>query len=132
MSQENIEIVRAWFAAFEPSLDDVADFWHPDIDWRAIEGAPDDIGVFRGPEAMRRYYEQWYETFDDLRAAPEELIDAGEQVVAVVHVTAQMKKSDSEIDMRMAIVLTLRDGKIARGREYASKGQALEAAGLSE
>lgn len=130
MSEENVEIVRRWFAAMDPNLDGAAEFWHPDIDWRAIEGAPDDIGVFRGHDAMRHYYEQWYETFDDLRAEPEELIDAGEQVVAIVHVTARMKDSEGEVDMRLGIVFTVRDGKIVRGREYATREQALEAAGV--
>ena len=36
----------------------MADFWAADINWRAIEGAPDDVGVMQGPEALRRY-EAW-------------------------------------------------------------------------
>src|SRR4051794_4180990 len=125
MSQENVEIVRQALEAFEPSLDRVARFWHPDIDWRAIEGAPDDIGVFAGHEAMRRYYEQWYETFEEIRVEPEELIDGADQVVAAVHVTAIMKGSDASIDMRLGIVFTLRDGLIVHGREYATFDAAL-------
>ena len=46
MSQENVEVVRRALRAFDRDLDRVAEFWDPDIDWRAIEGAPDDIGVF--------------------------------------------------------------------------------------
>ena len=50
-----MEIIRTALDASSPSLDGVAAYWHPDIEWRAIEGAPDDIGVFKGHEAMRRY-----------------------------------------------------------------------------
>jgi hypothetical protein len=32
----------------------------------------------------------------------------------------------------IAVVFTVRDGKIVRGREYATREQALEAAGLSD
>jgi ketosteroid isomerase-like protein len=40
MSQENVEIVRRQFEAFQDGgLDDVAKYWHPDIEWRAVEGA---------------------------------------------------------------------------------------------
>jgi ketosteroid isomerase-like protein len=46
MSLENVEIVRRSLEAFHRDLDGVAQFWAPDIDWRAIEGAPDDVGVF--------------------------------------------------------------------------------------
>jgi hypothetical protein len=38
MSQENVEVVRQYFAA------------------------PDDVGVMRGPDAMRDYLRQWEET----------------------------------------------------------------------
>jgi hypothetical protein len=40
---------------------------------------------------------------------------------------------DPEIDWRrLGIVYTVNDGLIVRGREYASRAEALEAAGLSE
>ena len=132
MSRENVETVRQALRAFDRGLDEVAPFWDPRIDWRAIEGAPDDIGVFRGHDAMRRYYEQWYETFDELRADAEELLDAGDdRVVAALHVIGRMKGSDAEVEMRLAVVFTVRSGLIVRGREYATREQALEAAGLA-
>jgi len=132
MSEENVEIVRSLFVAFGQGLDVAAEYWHPEIDWRAIEGAPDDVGIMHGRDALRHYYEQWYEAFDVIRAEPDELTDAGDQVVAAVHVTGRMKESHAEVDMRLGIVYTLRDGKIIRGREYATEQEALEAAGLSE
>ncbi len=135
MSEENVEVVRRLFEVYERNsldLDAAAEFWHPDIDWRAIEGAPDDIGVFSGHEAMRHYYSQWGETFDGIRARAVELIDAGDQVVAVVEVTGCMKDSEARVEMRLAIVQTVREGKIIRGREYATREEAIAAAGLQE
>ena len=132
MSEGNVEVVRSLLAAFGQGLDAAAEYWDSEIDWRAIEGAPDDVGIMHGRDALRHYYEQWYETFEGIRAEPDELTDAGDQVVAAVHVTGRMKESDAEINMRLGIVYTLRDGKIIRGREYATHEQALEAAGLSE
>ena len=132
MSQENMKIVRKALEDSDSSLDRVAHLWDPEIDWRAIEGAPDDIGIFTGHEAMRRYYGQWYATFEQLRVRVEELREVGDQVVAGVHVTGRMKGSDAEIEMRLGIVYTLRNGLIVRGREYSTWAEALEAAGLSE
>ena len=61
-----MEIVRQSLEAFNSKgLDALASFWHPEIDWRAIEGAPDDVGVFTGEEAMRRYLGEWVEMFED-------------------------------------------------------------------
>jgi ketosteroid isomerase-like protein len=133
MSQENVELVRQYFPAYDrDGLDGLAEFWHPDINWRAAEGALDDVGLMEGPDAIRDYIRQWEETFEGGRMEAEELIDAGDQVVAVVRGIGRMKDSDAEIDMRYAIVFTIRDGKIATGREYFTREQALEAAGLSE
>jgi hypothetical protein len=39
MSQENVEVVRQALRAMDQGLDRVAEFWDPDIDWRAIEQA---------------------------------------------------------------------------------------------
>jgi ketosteroid isomerase-like protein len=133
MSQENVEIVRQYFPAYDRGgLDAFAEFWHPDINWRAAEGAVDDVGLMEGPDALRHYYEQWEDTFESIRTEVEELVDAGDQVVAVVRMIGRMKESEAEIDIRYAIVLSIREGKIAAGREYFTRAEALEAAGLSE
>jgi ketosteroid isomerase-like protein len=133
MSQENVEIVRQYFPAYDlDGVDGLAEFWHPDINWRAAEGALDDVGLMEGPDAIRNYLRQWEETFAEGRMEVEELIDAGDQVVAVVRGIGRMKDSDAELDMRYAIVFTTRDGKIASGREYFTREQALEAARLPE
>jgi ketosteroid isomerase-like protein len=133
MSQENVETLRRAYEAYNRGgLDGLAEFWHPDINWRAAEGALDDVGLMEGRDALRDYYRQWEETFEKLRMEVEELIDAADQVVALVRGIGQMKDSDAEIDIRYAIVFTTRDGKIARGREYFTRKEALEAAGLQE
>src|SRR5215217_7393330 len=102
MSQENVEVVR--LAA--------------------------DAMTQRGLDAFAEYCT---DDIDDLRAEPVELIDAGEdQVVAVLRLMGRAKLSGVETDLTYACVYTIRDGKIARGREYWTKEQALEAAGLRE
>jgi len=133
MSEENVELLRRYIGAGErDGVEGLAEFWHPDINWRAAEGAIDDVGLMEGPDAIRDYLRQWEETFEKGRAEAQELIDAGDQVVAVVRGIGRMKDSDAEIDMRYAIVFTIRDGKIATGREYFTREQAIEAAGLAE
>jgi ketosteroid isomerase-like protein len=42
------------------------------------------------------------------------------------------KQSGIETNLTYAVLNTIRDGKIARGREYATRDEAIEAAGLSE
>jgi ketosteroid isomerase-like protein len=133
MSQENVEIVRRlWRAYFDGGLDAVAEFWDEDIDWRAAEGAPDDVGEMHGVDAMRRYVGEWIDMFDGPAVVLEEVRDVGDdRVFAVQRISARAKLSGIETEIRYAVVYTVRDGKIVRGREYLNVEQALEAVGLS-
>ena len=54
----------------------------------------------------------------------------GDAVVGVLRSRGRAKLSGVETDSTFGVVFSLRDGKIARGREYATRAEALEAAGL--
>jgi ketosteroid isomerase-like protein len=134
MSQENVEIVRRQFGAFERGgLDAVARFWHPDIEWRAVAGAADDVGVMRGEQRLRRYYQDWIDTMDALQAEVEEILfEDDDQVVAIVRNSGRGRASGVQTHGRYYVACTVRDGQLVAGREYATRDQALEAVGLSE
>jgi ketosteroid isomerase-like protein len=134
MSQENVEAVGAAYETFaERGIDGFLEHLAEDFDHRAIEGAPDDRGPMHGHDAIRAYVQDWLDTFDEFSAQVVELIDAGEdQVVAVIRISGRAKLSGVESDLTYSVVYTLRDGKLARGREYATRHEALEAAGLRE
>ena len=62
-----------------------------------------------------------------------ELIDAGgDTVFTAERFGGRARLSGVEADSPNWTVFTIRDGKIASGHEYATREQALEAAGLSE
>ena len=134
MSQENVEVVRRMLQAFaDGGLNAMAEFWDPDIDWRAAEGALDDVGAMHGPIAVRRYVQDWIDTFDDFSVVVEGLRDVGDdRVLAIQRISGRAKLSGTETDLRYAVVYTVRDGKVVRGREYLSVDQALEAVGVRE
>ncbi|HEX6585750.1 MAG TPA: nuclear transport factor 2 family protein [Solirubrobacterales bacterium] len=134
MSEENVEAVRDAAAAFNRGdLDTWSEFWTDDIDYRAIEGAIDDRGPMHGKAAVRAYVQDWLDNFDNFRSEAVELLDAGEDtVIAVVRISGLAKLSGIETDLTYAALYTIRDGKIARGREYWTRDEALEAAGLRE
>ena len=133
MSEENVAAVEdAYMALARDGLDGFLDHWADDLDHRSIEGAPDDRGPIHGKQAMRAYVQDWIDMFYAFRIAPVELIDAeGCVVVAVMSYGGRARQSGIEIAGTYGVVFTIRDGKITRGREYATREQALEAAGLS-
>ena len=103
-----------------------------DVDYRAVEGAPDDSGPIQGTDAVRAWLQDWIDTFDEFWFEPVELIDAGEDtVVAVERFGGRAKLSGVETDQTEAVVYSIRGGKLARCREYPTRREALEAAARS-
>jgi ketosteroid isomerase-like protein len=133
MSRENVEILRHGADVFNADLDRwVAEFFAPDVEWRTAAEDPD-AAIHRGREAFRRYLQQWMDSFDGLRADIEEYIDAGDdQVFTWVRWTGRGHVSGVDADWHLAVVYTLRDGRVVRGEEYFHRAEALEAVGLSE
>jgi ketosteroid isomerase-like protein len=106
-----------------------ADSWHPDITWRAIEGAPDDVGVMEGSERLRRYYDEWLEVFDELTVELNELVEVGDLVVIATRVQGcSSNGAMPPVQLDYAIVYECRDGRVSAGREYATFDEALAAA----
>jgi ketosteroid isomerase-like protein len=134
MSQENVEVVRRQFQACrDGGLDEAAKYWHPDIEWRAIEGAADDVGIIRGEGRLRRYYQDWIDTMDAMEAHVEEVLFHGDERVApVVRNSGRGRASGVLTQGRYYVACTVRDGRIVSGREYGTRAEALAAVGLSE
>lgn len=132
MGELEVRLFRSWFeqvaAADDPLEVWYEHIWAPDIDYRAVEGAIDDVGPIIGRDAMHAYLADWYEMFLDLAAVPEEIIDAGpDRVIVVFHVSGTAKASGVPAELRLAIAYTIRDGRVVRGREYMTKDEALAA-----
>jgi ketosteroid isomerase-like protein len=125
-----VDVVRAsWDALATGGLDAMAAHWHPDIEWRAVEGAVDDVGVFRGRERMQRYYANWLALFDEQESNVESVLCEEGDVAAVIIVTrARPRGTYAWACWRSAVVSTARDGLVVRGREYPSADAARAAA----
>jgi ketosteroid isomerase-like protein len=139
MAQENVELVRRFFESFNPAirigeLHSVLDeFLDPDIDWRAVEGAIDDVGGMRGIGAVRHYIDDWLDMFDDLAVTPDEFIEVdADRVLVPQRLSGRARQSGIETQLRLAVLYTIRGGRLVKVREYATKEEAFEAAGLSE
>ena len=138
MSQENVEIVSRMFESFSPLRTEeiqaiLDEFIHPDVDWRAVEGAVDDVGGMRGTEAIHHYMVDWLDTFDDLTMTPDEIIEVDvERVLVCQRLSGRAKQSGIDTQLSFAVVYTIRDGRVVRAREYATREEAVKASGLSE
>jgi ketosteroid isomerase-like protein len=136
MSEENVELVRrtyeaAYEAGSQADYDAVVSYFHPEIEFHAYPRSPG-VGVYHGKQALREYLENVWERYERGRIEVEELLDAGDQVVAVITLHAVPKRGQNEITVHIVEVFTIRDGLLAERRAYSTRNEALEAAGLSE
>jgi len=133
MSQENLELVRRLFDVYnERSFEENIDLIEPDIVWDLSRVELPDGSTYTGRFELSGFVETWEEGFESEHVEVLEMIDAGDQVVTMVHHSGRGKLSQIEIDQRFAVVWTLRDGRAARMEAYPTREEALEAVGLSE
>ena len=137
MSQENVEIVRRMFKAFETGLErgDPGAGWDTgivaeDLEW--ITGIPG-LGPYSGREEWLEFMRTWTEDFEGWSIELERLIDAGDdRVVGLFRQTATGKGSGAPVEMHQGIVYELEGGRVIRMWHYSDPAEALEAAGLRE
>ena len=89
-------------------------------------------GVYDGLEGVRGFWRDWLEPWEDYEIEYSEYIDAGDAVVLVFRQAGTGRGSGVRIEREFFGVWYLRDSKVVRFRLFESRGQALEAAGLSE
>jgi ketosteroid isomerase-like protein len=129
MPETPAEVVRLQFEAFVTGgVEAAAEYWHPQIDWRAVEGAADDVGVIKGKDRLRRYYADWVEMFEDLRAdVVEVLFEEDDRVALQLRNSGRGRTSGVTTYGHYCVVCTVRDGQIMSGREYDGRETALAA-----
>jgi ketosteroid isomerase-like protein len=131
MSQENVEVVRAAFEAWNAGdMDALRELLDPGIIWQPPEGWPEP-GPFAGREAVMRWLEQLREVWPTYVT---ELI--GDIVEAADRVAVRQVWSGAghgpDLNMESTGVFTVRKGRILGVKQFWDHAEALEAVGLSE
>ncbi len=129
MSQENVELVKAGFAAHNRGdLDALVEFYDPEVVFETLL-----LGIRHGNEAIRLIYEENQKTLSGYTVDPVELIDSGDQVVAVAQVNGVGPVSQIAMDGdQFAFLFTIKDGRCVREQAFRNRDEAVEAAGLHE
>ena len=132
MSQENVRIVRGMYDAFaQGDVPGVVEAMEPQIEWNEADNFPyADGNPYVGPDAVvegvfKRVGDEWEYWSVDI----EELLDAGDTVVALGRYKAAHKGTGSSIDAQFVHVWRLRNGKAAKFQQYVDTAQVLRAVG---
>ena len=136
MSQENVEIVRSIYEAaarrdaaipFEVYAEDI--LWDLSNSRRALLLTR---RAYHGHEGVREFWRDSLSVFGVIDFEVEELIDAGDRVLATIREREIGRASGAPVQATHVAVYTLGDGKVTRLQVFDDRSEALEAAGLSE
>ena len=134
MSSENVEIIRRVYEAMARG-----DFWSvgavldPEISWSWSPRMSGMTGVheYRGIDGVEAATRDFFEALEWFRQEAAELIDLGDEVLALTRAYARPRGSDRELEASAAELWTLRDGKVVRFRQFDTREEALAATGGS-
>ena len=133
MSRDNVEAIRATVEAINRGdLGAARARLHPDVEWQTLDQFPD-AGTYRGPEGVRDFFQTWLDTFEGFGLHLDECAPVDEDaVLATFRVSGKGAGSGVEVESPAFFqLLEFSGGLVIRARMFQTKGEALEAAGLS-
>jgi ketosteroid isomerase-like protein len=132
MSEENVEIVRRVFDAFNRR--DIAAFLElldPDVEWvpilAVLEGR-----VYRGHGDIRRWIDDLATDWEFFEVCYEDLRDLGDRVLVSGHWRARGRASGVELENPGTYLYEIKNGRVVSMRTFTDRAEALGAAGLAE
>ena len=116
---DSVDTVESLYGAFaKGDVPAVLAAMTDDIEWHEAAGMPYG-GVHRGPAAVaEKVFGPQIEDIPDFAVTPEQLIGSGDTVAAVVRYTGTGKATGAKLDLNAVHVWDVRDGKIARFRQF--------------
>ena len=131
MSQKNVDLARRTIDAFNRrDLDAFLALMDDDIEIAsrivAIEGG------LRGHDGVRRWWQNWLDTWPDYRAEVVEMRDHGDVTIAATRALGHGAGSEVPFEDAAWQVCRWRAGKLAAWSIFTDEDQALEAVGLSK
>jgi ketosteroid isomerase-like protein len=137
--EDNVELVRRAYRVLEDLRNDpdgpadrlVRELMHKQFELHLPPVYPDSH-VFRGPDGLKRWTLKFKEIWGEWRFEVQRYLDAGDRVVALIHVVAEGGKSGVHLERDTAHVWTLADGQVTRCEVYLDRSEALKALGLKE
>jgi uncharacterized protein len=128
MSQENVEVVRAAYDAFNArDVDGLLRLSAEDCEWQPLRAQLEGI-VYRGHQGVRQFVRDMDQDWEAFRIDPLEFHDRQERVAVIGRVSA-LGQSGVAIDSVAGFVFELQRGRIRTIISHSDPEAALEALG---
>lgn len=134
LGEEKLEVVRRIYdAASRRDSATVLELYDPDVelDNTRLQIVGPAGGTRRGHDGLREFFRIWNEVWENVDYQLDDLIDGGgDQVVSVVTRHGRGRASGAEVEIQVALLWTVRDGKVTKVVWFPTRKEALEAAGV--
>jgi ketosteroid isomerase-like protein len=123
---KNAELLRDVLRNYNRSgIDSVLDLLHPQIEVVDLPQAPEGRRR-RGREAVAAWFHSMDDVWERLSVDAEEVTELDtERVLAVIRFSGHARGSGIDVEQRVAIVCTIRDGKAVRWQIHPSRDEAI-------
>jgi ketosteroid isomerase-like protein len=128
MSRETVEVIRRAYERFNRTGELDYSLLDPEIVYDASR-LTFDAQVYHGHAGLRQLLSRMREQWASMRLEPQELIDAGDDVLASVRFVGVGRRSGVEAAANTAQLWTVRSGKAVRQVTFQTMAEALEAIG---
>jgi ketosteroid isomerase-like protein len=134
MSQENVEVVQqAWDAWLRGDMPGVFSQFDPEVLWETSHFRDWPESSYHGIEGVERFLREWRDVWDDLQLVVEDVRAAPDgRVLSLILQRGIGRNRGLAMEMEMAQIATLRNGKVTRLDNYGNRAEAVEAAGLRD
>jgi ketosteroid isomerase-like protein len=133
MSQDNVEILRAFAEAFnDRDFDGALRYLDRAVEIEPGVRGPDHDSKLSGHEGWKEFIRVAIEAWDAATAEPLERIETEDGRILSIDLWRLRGREGIEIERELPTLYTFRDGLIVRIEGFTEKGEALEAAGLRE
>jgi ketosteroid isomerase-like protein len=125
VTEANVEALQRGYEALNSGdLSLVLELLDPDLEWHEPGDSPE-AGTHHGRDSFERFFRSWIDSFDEFRVEPEQVVQRGNDLVAVVRQSGRGRASGVEIEIRLAHIWTVEDGRAVRWEAVANPDHAL-------
>jgi ketosteroid isomerase-like protein len=127
----DVALVRRSFHAFNERWGELetyySTFFTPDAVVELVDGFPLS-GRYEGFEGYRRFFEESYGPYQDVRRRLDSVAIEGDRVVALLTISGRSKEDPVELEVEMGNTYEIEDGRIRHLRVYLGHERAIDAA----
>ena len=126
MASEDAELLRKLYDAWNAGDFEAArPYIHPDIVWRPTGRVPGFEPVYHGPEGVWEFWQTMMEAWEEMRVEIDRVVEESDRLVVAVHFDAIGKGSGARVELQVAHVWRVVDGKVVSYSAHATFDEAL-------